>query len=220
MNEALSPNFEPITPKTEPIQLGQEIVVVVGPEGSGKSAIGRRLAATTGKPYIYTGDILRNLAATDNGPWGNACRAMFEQHKYLEPELLLEILTDRIGQEDTEDGFVLDGGLRTQEESVGFLPMLEGVNRLMPISVVHLRTPAWMTYPRLLKRGRDDDTEEGILPRFKNFYTNLGARTTFLRKQPGFDFFQINAMNGLDEIFAETCEALQSRNSQVVSETS
>lgn len=195
-------------------QLGKEIVVLMGPEGSGKSMIGRRLAEATNKPYIYTGDILRNLAANDQGPWGDACRKMFEAHTYLDPGLTLEIIKDRLERDDTANGFILDGGLRTTAEAMGFQDVLRDIDRLMPISVVHLRIPPWEGYLRLKQRGRADDTDEGIFSRFSNYYNSLGERASFFNKEDGFQLLHVNGMGSKDEAFARACKALQARDTQ------
>ena len=116
--------------------------------------------------------------------------------------MLLDILTNRFRQEDAAEGFILDGGLRTIEETNGFQIILEKANRVMPVTVVHLRIPGWMSYPRLVDgpdaRRRDGDTLEGVLGRLSNFYKNLGQRTSFIRQQPGWKLLHVDATGSID----------------------
>ncbi len=104
----------------ETLDIDQRIILFIGPEGSGKTTIAKQLAKEGGRPYITTGDIIRDLAANDTGFLGEECREMFATHTYLAGDTLLKILTGRFAREDTLDGFVLDGGLRTLEETKDF----------------------------------------------------------------------------------------------------
>lgn len=110
---------------TEKLQLHNRIVVFIGAEGSGKTTQAKTLALETGKPYITTGDLIRDLAANDNGVLVDECREMFEKHIYLSGETLLAILIDRFSKADAAKGFVLDGGLRTVEETADFQNMMD-----------------------------------------------------------------------------------------------
>lgn len=172
-------------------------IVFIGPEGSGKTTMAKHLSADLDMPYITTGDAIRQLATYDPGRLGNACRQMFEEHTYLEGSLLLEILEDRLSQADTENGFVLDGGLRTVEETGNFPDMLAKADRNLPLSVFHLRIPGWMSFDRLVSgpqaRKRSDDTIEGVTKRLSMFYHQLDERVRLVRQQPNWELIFVDA---------------------------
>lgn len=178
----------------EILNLGRQIIIFIGPEGSGKTSIGKQIAEMSGKPYISTGDIIRDLAANDPGEMGEACRKMFSENAYLAPQMLLEIVNNRLSAEDTKNGFVMDGGLRTTEETRDFPDTLRIVGREMPVTVVQLKIPGWMSFQRLMeKRKRNDDTVDGITKRLSKYYLELGQRASLIRNHNGWKLLHIDA---------------------------
>jgi adenylate kinase len=185
----------------EYFDIGERIVLFIGPEGSSKSTVAKRLAPLTGKPYISTGDIIRDLARDDHGELGEACRKMFNEHVYLDGPTLLRIVKHRIGKDDAKGGFIMDGGMRTTEETENFHNMLIEAGRDLPLTIVHLRVPAWMGVERLLKRRRDDDTPEAIQKRLSKFYSELGKRVNIMEKEPNWKLIHIDATGTPEEVF-------------------
>ena len=172
-----------------------------------KPLYSKKLAAEAGKPYITTGDIIRDLAANDEGPLGEECRIMFAEHRYLDGHTLLKILVHRFSQNDTTDGLILHGGLRTVEETLAFQEMLEEAGRIMPLTVIHLRIPGWMSFDRLLlgdnARKRKDDSVEGIMSRLSKFYLQLDERVALIENQPDWTLFHINAGQPIETVYDE-----------------
>ena len=204
------------TEKREPLRLGKEIVALIGPEGSGKTSIGKRLADESRKPFVTVGGILRDMAASDYTEYGNACRAIFAEHGYLDSQMLLEILVRRFRQNDLAEGFIIDGGLRQVEEIVGFQSVLERADRAMPVSVVHLRIPGWMSLQRLVAgenaRKRNDDTVEGVLSRLSRYYNQLGQKATLIQQQENWRLLHVNATGTKNEVLRNACSILQSNS--------
>ncbi|MFZ2201801.1 MAG: nucleoside monophosphate kinase [Microgenomates group bacterium] len=190
----------------------REIVVFIGPEGSGKTTHARLLAEETGKPYVTTGDIIRDLAQKDPGPLGDECREMFASHGYLDGATLLEILVHRFSQEDVAAGLILDGGLRTTEETADFASMLSEARLNLPVTVIHLRIPGWMSLERLAlgeaARKRKDDTIEGILSRLSKYYHQLGKRAAVIEEQSNWRLAHVDATKTPEEVYAGVAGAL------------
>lgn len=191
----------------EILNLGKRIIIFIGPEGSGKTTIAKRLADETQKPYITTGDIIRDLAANDTGELGDECREMFANHTYLKGETLLKILVDRFSKDDTSEGFILDGGLRTLEETVDFKKMLIEVNRDYSLTVIQLDIPKEVSYERLLHnkgaRRRSDDTPEGIESRLKKYYYQLEERITSIKSQENWRHISIDATPNHEKVYRQ-----------------
>jgi len=176
-----------ITETGEGLKLGKLIVGFIGPEGSGKTTMAKKLSEISGKPYISTGETVRDLAENDNTEYGEACRNILKEGKYLNPNMILAFLEKRLSKEDSKDGFVLDGTFRTIEEISGFQEMLKRAGRTMPLVVFHLRIPGWMGMDRLVQkenaRKRAGDTIEGVLSRLSLYYSQIGQRASLIRNQ-------------------------------------
>ena len=204
MTEKIIPN--------EKLSIGSEILIFIGPEGSGKTTMAKMLAEKSGKPYLTTGDILRDLAQNDHGEWGDKCRAIFTEHTYLDGETFLEILVDRFRKADLANGFILDGGLRTLEETVKFQEMLEAAERDLPVKVMHLRIPGWMCLERLVygenARKRGDDTPEGVMNRLSMYYARLDERVRVIESQPTWKLVHIDATKEIGSVFEAVCSVV------------
>lgn len=193
------------------LNLGKQIVVLIGPEGSGKTTVAKRLAAESQKPFITTGDIIRGLAVTDKTEVGDECRSMLKESRYLDPKLLIKILLGRLADPDTQEGFILDGGLRTLPETQNFPQLLEEANRILPLSVVYLQIPEVVTIERLTGEGarkRFDDTLEAIRKRLSAFNFQLEERLDFLKKQEGWRLLEVDATPSPEEVYKLVCKKL------------
>lgn len=193
----------------ERLSNAKQIINFIGPEGSGKTTIAKRLASESGKPMITVSDILRDFANNDKTFLGEECRAMFSQHRYMNSDILLEIYAKWfIKQDNLEDGFILDGGLRADGEVMGFQAVLDRIELSLPVTVILLRVPGWLGAQRSLQRGRDDDTIDGTLRRLSRYYDHLGQRAADIENQKGWRLIHINAAGTVDETFKQVVQAI------------
>ena len=138
---------------------------------------------------------------------------MFDNHLYLKGETLLRILANRFGQPDLADGFVLDGGLRTLEETLGFQAMLAKAGCSLPLTVVYLQMPTMLSFVRLVDgenaRRRDDDTVEGVTTRLEKFFWQLEERMEAIAKEAGWTLLEVDASGPVEEVYGKACEVLK-----------
>ncbi len=87
-------------------------LVLVGPPGAGKGTQAQFIAAHRTVPKISTGDIFR--ANVSRGTeLGIAAKAYMDVGDLVPDEVTIEMVRDRLGEEDAARGFLLDGFPRT-----------------------------------------------------------------------------------------------------------
>lgn len=95
-------------------------IIMLGAPGAGKGTQAKKIAAKYGIPHISTGDIFR--ANIKNGTeLGKKAKTYMDQGLLVPDELVVDLVVDRVKQEDCKDGYVLDGFPRTipQAEALG-----------------------------------------------------------------------------------------------------
>lgn len=197
----------------ERLNLQGRIVIFMGPEGCGKSNVSKRVASASGLPIVPFGDTFRGLAQTDTGTWGDECREMIAQKRYMKPEILFQIMPHLFKRDDLANGFIIDGAMRSYYETIHFHEVLEETARVMPVINVFLRIPGWIGMDRIVRnndaRGRPtDDTVSGTLSRLSEYYKELAKRTSFLRNHPDWKFIHIDGRKSEEEMFADVRAAL------------
>lgn len=94
-------------------------IIMLGAPGAGKGTQAKKIADKYQVPHISTGDIFR--ANIKNGTeLGMKAKTYMDQGLLVPDELVVDLVVDRLGQEDCANGCVLDGFPRTipQAESL------------------------------------------------------------------------------------------------------
>lgn len=87
-------------------------IIMLGGPGAGKGTQAKKIAAEYKIPHISTGDIFR--ANIKSGTTlGKKAKEYMDQGLLVPDELVVDLVVDRIGQEDAKNGYVLDGFPRT-----------------------------------------------------------------------------------------------------------
>lgn len=87
-------------------------LVILGAPGAGKGTQAGLLADRLGIPTISTGNLLR--AAMQQGTeLGKQVKEAMDAGKLVSDELIIQLVKERLGQEDCKDGYLLDGFPRT-----------------------------------------------------------------------------------------------------------
>ena len=97
--------------------------MLFGPPGAGKGTQAVRLASVFKIPHIATGDMLR-AAIQSYTPLGARAKEFIDKGQLVPDQLVLDLIAERIGQPDTERGFLLDGFPRT-------VPQAESLSRTL-----------------------------------------------------------------------------------------
>ena len=88
------------------------IIILLGAPGAGKGTQAVRLSAALEVPHISTGDLFRaNLAA--GTPVGKRAQEFMEKGELVPDEVVLDMLSQRVAEDDCREGYLLDGFPRT-----------------------------------------------------------------------------------------------------------
>lgn len=87
-------------------------IIMLGAPGAGKGTQAKKIAEKYAIPHISTGDIFR--ANIKNGTeLGMKAKTYMDQGLLVPDELVVDLVVDRLGQDDCANGCVLDGFPRT-----------------------------------------------------------------------------------------------------------
>ena len=87
-------------------------IVMLGAPGAGKGTQAKMIAAKYQIPHISTGDIFR--ANIKNGTeLGKKAKSYMDQGLLVPDELTVDLVIDRLAQDDCRNGYILDGFPRT-----------------------------------------------------------------------------------------------------------
>lgn len=86
--------------------------VLLGPPGAGKGTQAAKLVEKYGIPQISTGDIFRKNIK-EGTALGKKAQEYMNAGELVPDELVVDLVVDRLGQEDCKNGYLLDGFPRT-----------------------------------------------------------------------------------------------------------
>lgn len=111
-------------------------IILLGPPGVGKGTQAERIVKHFEIPHISTGDILRE-SVKNQTPVGLKAKSYMDAGELVPDEVVIDLVRDRLSQDDCKKGFLLDGFPRTVAQGEALDDVLSDMN--MPInSVVQL----------------------------------------------------------------------------------
>ena len=203
-------------------------VILLGAPGAGKGTQAVRIAAAMNIPHISTGDIFRKNIK-EKTPVGLKAKSYIDRGQLVPDEVVVEIVQQRIDEDDCKNGFLLDGFPRT-------IAQAEALDRLTNIdSVINLEVDLDKLVDRITGRRvcekcgesyhvstkkddicekcggkliqRADDTEETVKSRL-NVYKNETAPLINFYKNQGV-LKNVDGMKSIEEVFEEISKALK-----------
>jgi adenylate kinase len=103
-------------------------LILLGPPGSGKGTQGKTLQEDFHLPYYATGDILR-AAVKEGTEVGRKAEEYMDRGDFVPDEVIIEVIGERVQQEEASDGFILDGFPRTVPQAEALDEEMEDLGR-------------------------------------------------------------------------------------------
>lgn len=110
-------------------------IVLLGAPGAGKGTQAAKLVEEFGTPHISTGDMLR-AAVKAGTELGKKAKSFMDAGDLVPDDVIIGLVTERLGEPDTEKGFILDGFPRTSAQAVALDAELSKLGR--PLSAALL----------------------------------------------------------------------------------
>ncbi|MCX5774703.1 MAG: adenylate kinase [Fusobacteria bacterium] len=102
-------------------------LILLGAPGAGKGTQAQYLIDTYKIPQISTGDMLRE-AIKNQTAIGMEAKSFMDRGELVPDVVILEIIRERLLQDDCKNGYILDGFPRTIAQAEGLAEMLEALN--------------------------------------------------------------------------------------------
>jgi adenylate kinase family enzyme len=120
-------------------------VILIGPPGAGKGTQAQFICEAFGIPQISTGDMLRS-AVQQGSPLGQRVKAVMDSGALVSDDIIIELVKERIADEDCAEGFLFDGFPRT-------IPQAEALSE----AGVSIDFVVEITVPRAGRGNREED---------------------------------------------------------------
>ena len=92
-------------------------IVLLGAPGAGKGTQGAKLVEEFGLTHISTGDMLR-AAVKEGTELGKMAKTYMDAGNLVPDEVIIGLVSERLAQPDTANGFILDGFPRSSAQAV------------------------------------------------------------------------------------------------------
>jgi len=103
-------------------------LILLGPPGSGKGTQASLLIQKFNIPHISTGDILRGAIAAGTS-LGKQAQEYMNKGELVPDEVVIGIVEERLGEADTQEGFLLDGFPRTVAQALALDKTLKSLGK-------------------------------------------------------------------------------------------
>lgn len=125
-------------------------IVLTGAPGCGKGTQARLLREKAHICHLSTGEMLRAEAAKDT-PFGRELKAALDRGEFATDEMIVDMVSRRIDEQDCQNGFILDGFPRTLPQAYALEKILSSKNISLDC-VIEIQVPDEIIMERILGR--------------------------------------------------------------------
>lgn len=109
-------------------------IILLGAPGAGKGTQAERICDHLSIPAISTGNIIRE-ALKSGSEIGEKAKSYINDGKLVPDEVVIEIIKDRLNNEDCKNGYILDGFPRTIPQAEALDKMGIDIDKVIDIEV-------------------------------------------------------------------------------------
>ena len=109
-------------------------IVMLGAPGAGKGTQAKMISEKYGIPHISTGDIFR-ANIKENTELGQKAKTYMDKGLLVPDELVVDLVVDRLAQDDAKKGYVLDGFPRTIPQAEALTEALAKIGEKMDYAI-------------------------------------------------------------------------------------
>ena len=110
-------------------------LILLGPPGAGKGTQAARLGDDFGLPHISTGDMLRAQVSAGT-ELGREAKRFMDDGDLVPDKVIIDMIKQRIGDDDARDGFLLDGFPRNVKQADALGQALVGLDRRLTAALL------------------------------------------------------------------------------------
>ncbi|MEI6887232.1 MAG: nucleoside monophosphate kinase [bacterium] len=195
------------------------IIVLLGPQGSGKDTQGKLLSEKYNIPLVSVGQEFRN-AIESNSVLGNQVKEYVESGNLVPDEICNALIQERLSKSDCDNGVIIDGSPRTANQAIMLDYWYWGKN-LEVSKVFYLQISDDEIVNRLQSRvkeaiekgekPRGDDLDEKIIrQRVHNFKSFIQLIKMYYQIRG--KFYEIDGMPSIENIFKDLVSRIDERN--------
>jgi adenylate kinase len=184
----------------------QQTVIFLGPQGCGKGTHAELLIqylknSDPGRSILYfsAGKQLRAFVEQKTYT-ADLNRSLIEQGGLLPTFLSVHVFSEQLMHEmKGNEHLIIDGFPRTEDQ----VPILDSAMRFYKRekpTIVYINIPDEEAVKRLLKRGRADDTEEGIRERLRWTREHMEPILSWFRNNPMYTLVEIDGDRTIDAV--------------------
>ncbi|MBQ9275414.1 MAG: adenylate kinase [Succinivibrio sp.] len=212
-------------------------IILLGPPGAGKGTQAQKLTAAFSIPQISTGDMLR-AAVKAGTELGRQAKAVMDRGELVSDDIILGLVSERITQDDCQNGFLFDGFPRTIPQAQALVERGINLDAVVELQVpdekiikrmsgrrVHLASGR--TYhivynpPKVADKDdvtgeplviRPDDQEETVRERLKVYHAQTEHLAAFyhdLAKTGPLKYLEVDGNRDVELIAQEIIDALR-----------
>ena len=133
------------------------IIILLGPPGAGKGTQAAFIKEYFNVAHISTGDMLRE-AVKNETTLGLAAKEIMARGDYVPDDLLLEIINERVGEDDCKNGFILDGYPRNEAQAKSLDAILSQSNNSID-GIIQIDVDFSVLENRIEGRAKDNNSE-------------------------------------------------------------